>query len=36
MMKNYDQSVKINHDINWPYISDYPYVIKLNKKSTTR
>ena len=26
-MKNYDQSVEINHDPNWPYIPDHPYVI---------
>ena len=26
-MKNYDQSVKINHNPNFPYISDYPYRI---------
>ena len=28
MMKNYDQSVKINPNLNWPYIPD--------KISTTR
>ena len=27
MMKNYDQSVKINHNLNWLYIPDYPYRI---------
>ena len=27
MMKNYDESVEINHNPNWPYISDYPYRI---------
>ena len=26
-MKNYDQSVKINHNPNCPYNSDYPYRI---------
>ena len=26
-MKNYDQSVKINHNPNCPYIPDYPYGI---------
>ena len=26
-MKNYDQSVKINHDPNWPYIPYHPYRI---------
>ena len=25
MMKNYGQSVKINHDPNWPYIPEHPY-----------
>ena len=24
MMKNYGQSVKINHSPNWPYIPDHP------------
>ena len=27
MMKNYDQSVEINHNTNWPYIPDHPYRI---------
>ena len=27
MMKDYDQSVEINHDLNWPYIPDHPYRI---------
>ena len=45
-MKNYDQSVKINHNPNWPYIyriviiggsgSSKTNVIALNEKSTTR
>ena len=26
-MKNYDQSVEINHSSNWPYIPDYYYRI---------
>ena len=26
-MKNYDQSVKINHNTNWPYIPDHSYRI---------
>ena len=26
-MKNYDQSVNINCDPNWPFIRDYPYRI---------
>ena len=25
MMKNFDESVKINHNLNWPYIPDNPY-----------
>ena len=27
MMKNYDQSVRINHNLNWPFIPDDPYRI---------
>ena len=27
MLKNYDQSVEINHNPNWPYIHDHPYRI---------
>ena len=27
MMKNYDQSVEINHNPKWPYIPDHPYTI---------
>ena len=27
MMKNYDQSVEINHNPNWPYILDHLYRI---------
>ena len=27
MMKNFDQSVKINHNRNWLYIPDHPYRI---------
>ena len=26
-MKNYDQTVEMNHDLNWPYIPDHPYII---------
>ena len=26
-MKNYDKSVKINHNPNWPYVPDHPYRI---------
>ena len=27
MIKNYDESIEINHNLNLPYISDYPYRI---------
>ena len=27
MMKNYDQSVKINLNPNWPYVPNQPYII---------
>ena len=27
MKKNYDESVAINYNQNWPYIPDYPYRI---------
>ena len=27
MMKHYDESVKINHNLNWPFVPDYPYRI---------
>ena len=27
MTENYNQSVKINHNPNWPYIVDHPYRI---------
>ena len=27
MIKNYDESVKINHNQNWPYIRDHSYRI---------
>ena len=27
MIKNYDESVEINHNPNWPYIRDHPYRI---------
>ena len=27
MMENYDQSVEINYNLNWPYIPDHPYRI---------
>ena len=25
MMKNYDQTVRKNHNLNWPHIPDHPY-----------
>ena len=27
MMKNFDQSVEINHNKNWLYIPDHPHII---------
>ena len=27
MMGNYDESVEINHNPNWPYLLDYPYKV---------
>ena len=27
IMKNYDQSVEIKHNLNWAYIPDHPYKI---------
>ena len=27
MMKNYDQSVEIHHNPNWPYVPYHPYRI---------
>ena len=27
MIKNYNQSVEITYNPNWPYISDHPYRI---------
>ena len=27
MMKNYGESVEINHKLNWPYIYNHPYNI---------
>ena len=26
-MENYDDSVEINHNPNWPYITEHPYRI---------
>ena len=27
MTKNYDESVEVNRNVNWPYIPDHPYRI---------
>ena len=27
MMKNFDQSVEINHNPNWPYIPDHTHIV---------
>ena len=27
MMGNYDESVEINHNPNWPYLPNYPYKV---------
>ena len=27
MVKNYDQSIEINHNLNWPYVPDHAYRI---------
>ena len=27
MMKNYDESVKANHNPNWSYTPDHPYKV---------
>ena len=29
-MENLDESVKINHNPNWPHIPDHPYKILIN------
>ena len=36
MMKNYDESVEINHNLNWPYIPDHPYRILIIGGSGSR
>ena len=36
MMKNYDQSVKIYHNPNWPDILDHPYRILILGGSGSR
>ena len=33
MKKNYDQSVEINHNPNWPYIPDHLYSILISGSS---
>ena len=32
-MKIYDQSVEIDHNLSWPYIPDYPYIILITSNS---
>ena len=32
-MKNYDKSVEINHNPNWPYIPNHPYTIVITGDS---
>ena len=36
MMKNYDQSLEINHNTNWHHIPDHPYRILIIGGSRTR
>ena len=33
MMKNYDQSIEINPNPNWPYVPDHPYRILIIGRS---
>ena len=33
MMRNYDKSVEINHNSNWPYIPNYLYKILITATS---
>ena len=35
MMKTYDESLEINHNPNWLYISDQPYRILFNSCSVS-
>ena len=35
-MKSFDQSVKTNHNPNWPYISDHSYIILIIDGSGSR
>ena len=30
MMKNYEESVEINHNLNWSYIPDHPHRTLIN------
>ena len=31
MMKNYNQSIEINRNLNWSYISEHPYrIVNIN------
>ena len=36
MIKNYDESVEIKHNPNWPYIPDHPYGILIIGGSGSR
>ena len=36
MIKNYDQSVELNHSQNWPYIPDHPRKILIIGGSGSR
>ena len=36
MMKNYDQSVEINHNPNWLCIPDHPHIILITGVSESR
>ena len=36
MMKTYNESVKINHNLNWPFIPDRPYMSLIIGSSGSR
>ena len=36
MIKSYDHSVKINHNPNWPYMTDHPYNLNYWKQKTAK
>ena len=35
-MENYDESVEINHNLNWPFIPDHPHRILIIDDSGSR